>query len=559
MSVLGPFVVSCDGADVTPRSLKAQALLAVLAMRGGEPAAPEMLIEELWPDLPPDRGRRVLQVRVAEIRKLLSNVGATPDLAIESSLAGYRLAAPPDALDSARFAGLVQRAEAHAQRDDTGSASTLLREALGLWRGEALAGVQISRYLETAAAELEELRLAAIEARVAAELGEGCHQRLVAELEALVAAHPLRERLWEHLVVALYRSGRQTDTLRACSQVRRQLAEDIGVDPGPRLRELEAAVLAQDPALDLPPAPLPSIGEIVPFGGVEARRRTGAPPVQYLRANDGVDIAYQIAGDGPDLLVVPGFPSHLDVWWEPWGGGLIPALAEFCRVIVFDKRGMGLSDRPPNIGIERWLEDIELIRRAAGAERPIVFGVSAGGPVATAYTAHHPEGVAALILYGTRAKYIRSHDYPYGLGPADLDHALDALEHMWGSGDFFDRMAPSAASNPWLRSEYARYERLAVSPASCAAFLRAVVAMDVRQALGSVDVPTLVIHATGDRTDPIEQARYMAARLSHATMVELDSRDHLIWLSDARDQLVDAVRTFVGGLDHAVDRSHASA
>jgi DNA-binding SARP family transcriptional activator len=137
--------------------------------------------------------------------------------------------------------------------------------------GEALAGVQITRFLETAAAELEELRLAAIEARVAAELDEGCHQRLVGELEALVRANPLRETLWEHLVVALYRSGRQSVALRACAEVRRLLAGDIGVGPGPRLRELEAAVLAQDPGLDLPTAPVAPVDAGIQFAGLEAR------------------------------------------------------------------------------------------------------------------------------------------------------------------------------------------------------------------------------------------------------------------------------------------------
>jgi pimeloyl-ACP methyl ester carboxylesterase len=274
----------------------------------------------------------------------------------------------------------------------------------------------------------------------------------------------------------------------------------------------------------------------------------GAPPVRYVRANDGIDLAYQVAGEGPDLLFVPGFPSHLDMWWEPWGGGFVPALAEFCRVTIFDKRGMGLSDRPPNIGIERWLDDIELIRDAAGAIRPIVFGMSAGGPVAAVHTARHPDEVAGLILYGTRAKFTRADDYPYGVSPARLDAVLDALEQKWGTGEFFGQTAPSAAGNPWLRSEYARYERLAVSPASCIAFVRTVFSMNVREALTHVDVPTLVLHATGDRTDPIDQARYMASLLPGATMVELDSDDHLIWLSNAREVLIAAVRRFVGEL-----------
>jgi pimeloyl-ACP methyl ester carboxylesterase/DNA-binding SARP family transcriptional activator len=500
----------------------------------------------------------VVQVRVAEIRKLFSDATGSGELTVETSAAGYRLVAPSDVLDSSRFVGLVQRAEACSRRGDVGSSSTFLREALGLWRGEALGGIQLSQFLEAAAAELEELRLAAMEARVAAELAEGCHQRLVPELRALLSAHPLRERLWEHLVVALYRSGRQTEALRACSEVRRRLVDDIGVEPGPKLRELEAAVLAQDPSLDLPAATGSSIGGVVPFG-IEARRRAGAPPVQYVRANDGVDIAYQIAGDGPDLLFIPGFPSHLDVWWEPWGGGLVAALATFCRVTIFDKRGMGLSDRPANISIEHWLNDLELLRCTARADRPIVFGVSAGGPVAATYAAAHRDDVSALILYGARAKFVRSDDYPYGLSPERIDIALDDFGRSWGTGEFLDRLAPSAAGSAWLRSEYARYERLAVSPAACVAFLRAVLAMDVREALEQVDVPTLVIHATGDRTDPIEQARYMAARLPRATMVELDSRDHLIWQSDARDQLIEAVRTFVQELNPVRERTDASA
>jgi pimeloyl-ACP methyl ester carboxylesterase len=462
----------------------------------------------------------------------------------------------PEALDSGRFVRLVDAAEACTRSHDVARASTLLREALGLWRGDALAGVQVSRFLETAAAELDELRLVAIEERIAAELADGCHHRLVGELETLVSDHPLRERLWELLVLALYRSGRQTEALRACASVRRLLVEDIGVSPGPGLRTLETAVLDQDPDLDVPAPPTVVMRQQPIDAGVDpslvdpdnARRPTGAPPVQYARSADGINIAYQVTGEGPDLLLVPGFISHLDVWWEPWGGRVVQRLSEFARLIIFDKRGMGLSDRPPKVGIEQWLEDIELVRTAAGAERPIVFGVSAGGTVATTYAARHADHARALILNGSRARYLRAPDYPYGFPPEKLDKLISSVERSWGSGQLFDLSCPSAASNAWLRSEFVRYERLAASPASGAAFLRALMEMDVRAALPDVAVPTLVVHATGDRTDSIEEARYMAARLPHATMVELDSDDHLIWLCDARDQLIDAIRTFVEAL-----------
>jgi pimeloyl-ACP methyl ester carboxylesterase/DNA-binding SARP family transcriptional activator len=556
-ALLGEFHVSYDGADVTPSSLKGQALLATLAVRRGQAVAADTLVEELWPALPPDRGRRVLQVRVAEIRKQLSTCGAAAASTLESTAAGYRLEVAPEALDSGRFVRLVRTAESRVKHDDLVGATTLLREALGLWHGSALAGIQLSDFLETAAAELEELRLAAVEERVAAELADGCRHRLVGELETLVAEHPLRERFWELLVLALYRSGRQTEALRAAASVRRLLAEEVGVSPGHALRALEAAVLAHDPGLDVattPPAVVvrPDAREtrVDPslIDQENPRRRAGAPPVQYIRSPDGVNIAYQVTGEGPDLLLVPGFISHLDVWWEPWGGQVTERLSEFARLIVLDKRGMGLSDRPPNVGINQWLEDVELVRRAAGAERPIVFGISAGGTVATTYAARHAEHVRALILYGSRAKYLRSADYPYSFPPEKLDKMISNVEQSWGSGDRIDLICPSAATSPWLRSRFQRYERLAAGPAAAARYLRALYEMDVRDALPDVAVPTLVVHATGDRTDPVEQARYMAERLPQATMVELDSNDHLIWLSDARDQLIDAIRTFVTAL-----------
>jgi pimeloyl-ACP methyl ester carboxylesterase/DNA-binding SARP family transcriptional activator len=556
-SLLGAFSVWDDGANVTPSSLKAQALLATLAIRHGQVVAADTLVEELWPSLPPDRGRRVLQVRVAEIRKLFAARTGGAAVKVESAVAGYRLEVEPEALDSGRFVRLMRTAESCSKRDDVVRASTLLREALGLWRGDALAGVQVSRFLEVAAAELDELRLVAIEARVAAELADGCHRRLVGELETLVADHPLRERLWELLVLALYRSGRQTEALRACASVRRLLADDIGVSVGQGLRMLEAAVLAHDPALDLrgasdvidrSQATFESAVEPSLADRGDARGRSVAPPVRYAQSPDGVNIAYRVTGEGPDLLIVPGFISHLDVWWERWGGRVAERLSEFARVIIFDKRGMGLSDRPPKVGIGQWLADVELVRTAAGAEQPIVLGVSAGGTVATMYAAGHAEQVRALILYGSRAKYLRSSDYPYGFPPEKLDRLVSNVERGWGSGDRFEGSCPSAAGNAWLRSEFQRYERLAASPAAGAAFLRALLEMDVRAALPDVAVPTLVLHATGDRSDPIEEARYMADRLPHATMVELDSSDHLIWLSDARDQLIDTIRKFVVAL-----------
>jgi pimeloyl-ACP methyl ester carboxylesterase/DNA-binding SARP family transcriptional activator len=552
-SLLGPFRVHVDGVDVTPSSLKSQALLATLTLRCGQAVAADTLVDGLWPDLSLDRGRRVLQVRMAEIRKQFKGV-RDREVLIASVSGGYRLDVSPEALDSSRFLRLVRTAEAYAGRQDVARASTLLREALGLWQGDALAGLCVSRFLETTASELDELRLVAVEQRIAFELAEGCHGRLVAELESLVVEHPLRERLWELLVLALYRAGRQAEALRAAASIRRLLAEEVGVSPGTGLRAVEAAVLAQDPVLDLPAPPsAPQLWCEAAVSGVDPsvvmpddpRRRTHAPPVQYARSSEGVNIAYQVVGDGPDLLFVPGYPSHLDVWWEPWGGQLTERLSEFVRLIIFDHRGMGLSDRPPDLGIDQWLEDIELVRMAAGADRPILLGVSAGGSVTTRYAAQNTANMSGLILYGTRARYLRSEDYPFGRDEDEFDSLLEQLEKTWGEGRYFDTACPSASGNRFLHGEYERYERLAASPSAAVSYLRALARMDVRDALPQVTVPSLVVHAKGDRSDPIEQARYMAERLPETSFVELESDDHLIWLSDARDQLIDAIRTFV--------------
>jgi DNA-binding SARP family transcriptional activator len=296
-SLLGPFRLLVDGGDVTPSSLKSRALLATLTLRGGQTVGADTLIEELWPDLSPDRGRRVLQVRIAEIRKLFRGA-RQGEVSIASMSAGYRLDVSPDALDSRRFLRLVRVAEEYAGREDVARASTVLREALGLWRGDALAGLCVSRFLETAASELNELRLVAIEQRITFELAEGCHGRLVGELESLVVEHPLRERLWELLILALYRAGRQAEALRAATSIRRLLAEEIGISPGTGLCAIEAAVLAQDPILNLPASsPAPELRRKTAGSGVHPslvfpenpRRRTHAPPVQSGGVGFGVD------------------------------------------------------------------------------------------------------------------------------------------------------------------------------------------------------------------------------------------------------------------------------
>ena len=338
--VLGAFEVVVDGVDVTPAASKERALLALLVVNRRHVVSVDRIIEELWPTLEVDRARHALQVRVTELRKLLQDKDGASRLRFVAS--GYRLDVFPEEVDEHRFTSLVERARNLRQADDVYAAATTFREAIGLWRGEPLAGVALGPSLEADVARLSEARVDALEECIDAELAAGYHQALTFELARLTSDHPFRERLWAQRVLALYRCGQQAEALRACNTVRRRLAGELGVEPGPALRDLERAVLEQRPELDWTPPRTRRRPELGP---------EEQPPVRYATAPGGVSIAYQVAGDGPvDLIIIPGFTSHLDVWWAPWSGPLARRLMTFCRVIVFDKRGTGLSDRPPRSG-----------------------------------------------------------------------------------------------------------------------------------------------------------------------------------------------------------------
>ena len=254
LRVLGPFeAVGDDGRSLDVGGLRPQALLVALALAGGHPVAADQLLDQVWPgEKLPDRNR--LQVQVSRLRRALG------DDRISSRGGGYALEIPASALDAARFEQLVAQGRAALQRQDPAGAAGRLRQALGLWRGPPLAEFADTGFAPAVIIRLEEARLAATEDRIEADLLLGLHGELAGETDALVRAHPLRERLWGQLIVALYRSGRQGDALAAYQRARAVLADELGVDPGPELRRLESAVLSQDPALDAPATGYPAPG-----------------------------------------------------------------------------------------------------------------------------------------------------------------------------------------------------------------------------------------------------------------------------------------------------------
>jgi DNA-binding SARP family transcriptional activator/pimeloyl-ACP methyl ester carboxylesterase len=524
--LLGPLRVVEGGRDVTPARPKQRALLAMLLLHREEIVPGAQLIEALWGDEPPGTAQTALYGHVSALRKL---IGADR---IRTRPPGYLLRVSAGEVDIARFESLVSQAR---ERDDPDERSACLREALALWRGEPLPELRYEAFAEREIARLEELRLAAVEDRVDAELALGRHHELVAELEPLVAEHPFRERLRGQLMLALYRCGRQAEALHALQSGRRVLIEQLGIDPGPALRQLELRILRQDPGLDLPPAGARPSARAEP-----AVRR----PVRYASSGD-LSIAYQVTGDGPiDLVLLSGFVSHLEKdWEEPRHAHFLERLGSIARLIRFDKRGTGLSDRPPGVpDLETRMDDVRAVMDAVDSRRAVLLGYSEGAPMAILFTATYPERARALVLYGAYAKRVDpDDDYPWAPTREKRAAYIEDLERDWAFESDMKLMCPSAddAMARWWGERC----RAAASPGAIKALMEMNSRIDIRALLAAIRVPTLVVNRGTDFDVRVEEGRYIAERIAGARFVELPGADHFVAI-DA-DQILDVVEPFL--------------
>ena len=295
--VLGPLEIGGTDGQIPLGGPKQRAVLAYLLVRANDLVPAESLIDQIWGELPPDTARNTLQSYISHLRKALG-----PDR-IEGGATGYVLHLAPEELDAARFESLVRDARAADGHSDR--AASLLREALALWRGPAFADLSFELSLQGEIARLEELRMQALEERIAADLASGRHREVVGELEALTREFPLRERLWEHLLLALYRSGRQADALAAFERERQMLADDLGVDPSPDLQRLHERILRQDPALDVKGEPLRGYRLLEQIG-------EGAFGVVYRALQPQVEREVAIKAIHPDLANHPDFVRRFE-------------------------------------------------------------------------------------------------------------------------------------------------------------------------------------------------------------------------------------------------------
>jgi pimeloyl-ACP methyl ester carboxylesterase/DNA-binding SARP family transcriptional activator len=336
----------------------------------------------------------------------------------------------------------------------------------------------------------------------------------------LVEFDPLSEVYGRYLVRNLLLAGDRAAADRHFAALSQRLRDELEVEP-----EAETRALLQ------------------PGGTSEAEV---APPTRYARGG-GVHLAFQVHGNGPlDILVVPGFVSHVErAWEEPRCNAFLSSLMTMGRVILFDRRGVGLSDR---IGfapsVEASAQDMSTVLDAAESRQVVLIGASEGGPACIKFAAEAPQRVAGLVLFSSLAKGSWAPDYPHALHASQFDIWLRRLVAEWGGPAGIETFAPSLCHDPQARAWWAGLLRAASSPGAIKGVLEALRDTDVRHLLGKISVPTLVLHRRGDRAVFIDAGRKLASQIPRARFVELEGSDHWFFAGEQEPPL-DLIKQFI--------------
>jgi DNA-binding SARP family transcriptional activator/pimeloyl-ACP methyl ester carboxylesterase len=520
-----------SGRPLAIRRKKAQALLAYLALHPGQARSRDSLAGLLWSGTTDEHARHNLRQTLFALRQA---VGPASFL-VEGELVGLRESALN--VDIAAFERGVERGTPDA-----------LREATGLYRGELLDGLRIDEtpfddWLAAERQRLRELALTALEKLLAMDVAAGAVETAVATALRLLALDPLRESVHRTLMDLYVRQGRRTAALRQYQQCAEVLRRELGVEPeaatSRRFHEIQGDAPERDRGRLARPTPAAAL-----------------PTTCYVRSGD-VNLAYQVIGDGPpDLVLVPGWVSNVECFWEePRVSRFLRRLAAIGRLILFDKRGTGLSDRVrldalPTL--EQRMTDVRAVMDAVGSERATLVGYSEGGTMCTLFAATYPDRAAGLVMIGSYARRYRAPDHPWGLSPEDDKRSIERLWREWGGPIGLEHRAPSAKSDEAFSRWWARFLRMSASPGAAVALAEMTRNLDVRHVLPAIRVPTLILHAVGDRTVDVRYGRYMAARIPHARYVELPGADHLPWLADA-DAIVAEIERLVAASDPATE------
>ena len=495
-----------NGRTVKLELRKAAALLIYLAELG-RPLSREIAATLLWPEADEETAR-------ARLRRTLYRIRTTFGRDIVSA-SGTTLALAP-----------TLQIKTDARSFEAACDAGRPKEAAEIYASDFLSG-----FLLPDCPEFEEwvfFRREALRSRLVQSLERVIDAKLASEPRAavphavrLVGLDPLSENAHRHLIRAYLLAGDRAAAERQYEACRRLLAEELGV----AVERRTTALLS---------TPEPSARPI---------------PTRYV-ARNGIHLAYQTVGDGSlDIVLVPGFVSHAErAWDDPRVSAFLMKLATIGRLVFFDRRGVGLSDR---IGaaptVEATADDILTTLDAVGSRRALLFGASEGGPGCIRFAYRWPKRLAGLVLYGSLARGTWSQDYPFVLTPAQYDAWLARLVAQWGGPAEIETFAPGLAGDQQARSWWAGLLRAASSPGAIRDVLTALRDTDVRPLLPLIKVPTLVLHRQGDRAVRVQAGRHLAKAIPSARYVELQGDDHWPWAGD-QNAVVEQIRRFASAL-----------
>jgi DNA-binding SARP family transcriptional activator/pimeloyl-ACP methyl ester carboxylesterase len=506
-----------DGSPLPIGRRHVLALITILAETGR--ALPRARIADmLWPDTDEPTVR-------ARLRRLVHRVGE----AIDGDLirtSGDALALPAEAIevDSLRFVALAE-AGLDSREIVALEAAAALQQAPFLDGFELADAPGFADWVLARRAELERLQMRVLRALAEALRDTGEHERAAGAASRLLTLDPFRESSHRLLMRVQAEAGAHEAVEAAYRACVKLLADELGTKPSAET-EAEYRRLKNAPA---GPAPVQAL-----------------PEIRFASA-DGGSVAYASIGRGPALVIIPGFVSHIEMAFEePRLRAFITRLAESHQVLMFDRRGLGLSER---LGIrpsvDTAVSDIRAILDEAGVAHAVLFGASEGGPIAIRFACESPGRAAGLVLFGTLARGSWSPDYPWALKRDALDVWRERLLADWGKPASIETFAPSAQHEPELRAWYARMLRLATTPASLGFILRALADTDIRDQLPRVRVPTIVLHRRGDQAVRFGAGEHLARHIPGARFVPLEGADHWWFIGDQQpvmDAIADVAR-----------------
>lgn len=523
--LLGSPRVIVDGQSATLTLRKALALLAYLASCS-RPVSRDELAELLWPEAGGGQGRTRLR---RTIYRLGSMLGFNP---LQADGENLRIADDVELVcDATAFEQMAEQALSYRS---SASAVETIRRVVDAYGGDFMQGFVLPDceafgwWQEQRAQGLRERQIQLLERLVETDRSGLAPADALRFAQRLLRLEPTSEAYHRTAIRLLIETGRPGAAVAQYQVCEQTLRAELALDPSAATRALIEGL----------------------SGPGESRRAIGMPRTRYTRSGDA-HIAYQVLGTGPiDVVLIPGFVSHLEqCWMEPALADFLAELGSMCRLILLDRRGIGLSDRtagPPTT--ESTAEDIRAVMDAVGSERAVIFGISEGGPMALRFAHGQPDRVAGLVLFGTMARGIRGPDYPWALDRAGFDAWLAHMIDAWGGPTGIHMFAPSRAEDPAFRDWWARTLRLGSSPGAMRAVLEALRDVDVRDLLSAIQAPALVLHREGDRAIHVEAGRQIAGALPDAIWIRLAGEDHWPWLGDTRP-VFKAVATFLGEID----------